>query len=257
MSLRYRELQKSFGSHHVLQGVSFEVQAGETVFVLGRSGVGKSVLLKCTVGLQKIDSGQILLNERPIQDLGEDELGEVRTQCGMVFQKPALLDSLNIFDNIAFGIRTSKIRDRVHEVLALVGLESEILKLRPSQISVGMQKRVSLARTLAPRPEFLLYDEPTTGLDPQSTRQINQLIIDLARSEKTGSIVVSHDMNCALQAADRIILLDEGKIAFKGDVEQTVQSTHPLVRAFMAETLELLSPAEKTRLGITAEGPSP
>ncbi len=238
--LDYINVVKSFGPRTILRGLSFSVPKGSICFILGTSGTGKSVLLKNTVGLMKPDSGQILLEGRDIVPLTEDELGEVRRKCGMVFQQPALLDSLSVFDNIAFGLRRltkmneEQVKARVLEALAAVSMEKVILH-RPSEISYGMQKRVSLARTLALEPQVLLFDEPTTGLDPQTTRVVNDLIFSLSRKYKTSSMVVSHDMACALAIADQIVVLDKGEIADMGTPEAIRQSQVPLVRDFMRE----------------------
>ncbi len=238
--LDYLNVVKSFGTRTILHGLSFSVSKGSICFILGTSGTGKSVLLKNTVGLMKPDSGQILLEGKDIVPLSEDELGEVRRKCGMVFQQPALLDSLSVFDNVAFGLRRltkmneTQIRDRVIEALTAVNME-KILTRRPSEISYGMQKRVSLARTLALEPQVLLFDEPTTGLDPQTTRAVNDLIYSLSRKYNTSSLVVSHDMACALAIADQIVVLDKGSIVDMGTPKEIRQSQVPLVRDFMRE----------------------
>lgn len=238
--IRLVDLKKDFSGREVLKGLNLEIKAGQIVFVLGTSGTGKSVLLKLLVGLLKPTSGRIEIDGREITGLSEDELQSVRKKCGMVFQHPALFDSLTIFENVAFGLRKhskldeAAIRQRVRECLDLVHLE-DVEQLLPQELSYGMQKRVSLARTLAVQPEILLFDEPTTGLDPVTTQAINKLIQELSRKLKTTSVVVSHDMICALQIADQIIVLDQGSIVESGTVAEVQQSRVPLVQDFLAE----------------------
>ena len=240
MSIQFISVSKSFGKKSVLKEVSFEVKKGEILFILGKSGVGKSVTLKHIVGLLKPDSGHVLVNGLDISTLDEDTLYDIRRRCGMVFQQPALLDSMNIFENTAFGLKNKK-RETVIEKLKLVHLGEEILDKFPSEISYGMQKRVSLARTLAPGPEYLLFDEPTTGLDPITTNAINDLIIDLSKKLQVTSIVVSHDMLSATQVADRILVLDQGKIIFLGTPKEIYHSKSELIVDFLKDTQEVRS----------------
>ncbi|MEK6578867.1 MAG: ATP-binding cassette domain-containing protein, partial [Bdellovibrionota bacterium] len=210
MSIRFEHVVKAFGDKTVLNDVTFEVAPGEILFILGRSGMGKSVTLKHIIGILKPDCGTVTVDGKNVAQLDDEALAQVRRKCGMVFQHPALLDSLSIFDNVAFGLRTpqfvqslpkpmsdAETRSRVLEKLALVNLGPEILDRKPPEISYGMQKRVSMARTLAPGPSYLLFDEPTTGLDPISTNAVNNLIFELSRKLKVTSVVVSHDMACA------------------------------------------------------------
>ena len=247
MSIRFENVSKSFNVggqiRTVLHDVSFEVKTGEILFILGKSGVGKSVTLKHIIGMIKPDSGRIQVDHFDVTklfDCPDNELGFplLRRRCGMVFQHPALLDSLNVFENIAFGLRNrpefseSEIKRIIHEKLELVHLEEAILKLYPSDISYGMQKRVSIARTLAPAPSYLLFDEPTTGLDPVTTNAINNLIFELSRALKVTSVVVSHDMGCALRIADRILVLDQSRILALGTTDQIKRSEEPLIRGF-------------------------
>jgi len=258
MSIRFDQVCKSFGPKTILRDVSFEVARGEILFVLGKSGMGKSVTLKHIVGVLKPDSGHVYVDSDDVTKLDEEGLARVRRKCGMVFQHPALLDSLTVFQNVAFGLRTpqfirsqprpmkeSEIRDRVVEKLALVNLGSDILNRLPPEISYGMQKRVSLARTLAPEPDYLLFDEPTTGLDPITTTAVNDLIFDLSRKLKVTSVVVSHDMACALKIADRIMVLDQARILALDTVKEIKLSKEPLIRDFLSETLALLPPEER------------
>lgn len=241
--IRFHQVKKSFGERQVLKGLSFEVMESEILFVLGTSGTGKSVLLKNLVGLLTPDSGEIWVDGQEISKFTEDQYLEVRKKVGMVFQQPALFDSFTIFQNIAFGLErltnlnSKQIQERVKESLSLVHLH-EVEDLFPPQISYGMQKRASLARTVALRPKVLLFDEPTTGLDPITTQAVNQLIQELSRTLKTTSVVVSHDMKCALDIADRIIVLDKGEIVEQGPTSKVKVSQVPLVKDFLAEVLE-------------------
>lgn len=256
MSIRFEGVSKSFGSKNVLQNVTFEVRKGEILFILGKSGMGKSVTLKHIVGVMKPDAGRVLVDDLDVTRMKSQELAAIRRRCGMVFQHPALLDSLSVFDNVAFGLKTPQFRKtltapltpqelegRVLAKLGLVHLGSDILQQFPQEISYGMQKRVSLARTLAPEPEYLLFDEPTTGLDPINTNAVNDLIKSLSDRLKVTSVVVSHDMACALKIADRILVLDQGRILAHGTVAEIRASQEPLIRAFLAETLALASDA--------------
>jgi phospholipid/cholesterol/gamma-HCH transport system ATP-binding protein len=241
--LEYVDIKKSFSGRTVLNNISFSIHEGEIVFILGTSGTGKSVLLKNTVGLMKPDSGKILFQGKDITVLDEEGLLQIRKQCGMVFQHPALFDSLTIYENLAFGLRRLKqlneedIKHLIEQSLEDVNLSVDILQKMPAQISYGMQKRVSIARTLAIHPQVLLFDEPTTGLDPVTTTAINQLIYTLSRKHKITSVVVSHDMKCALGIADRIIVLDKGKIIEQGNVEHIKKSEVPLVKDFLFEVM--------------------
>ncbi len=267
MSIRFDRVSKSFGTKRVLDEVSFDVKTGEILFILGRSGMGKSVTLKQMIGLLKADSGNIFVDDQEVTRLNENQLAGVRQKCGMVFQHPALLDSLTVFENIAFGLKTpqfikrqggplpsEEIQRRVQQKLSLVHLSTDVLERFPSELSYGMQKRVSLARTLAPSPSYLLFDEPTTGLDPITTNAINDLIHDLSKKLQVTSIVVSHDMACALKIADRVLVLDQGKILAHTTRAQLKLSKEPLIRDFLSETLALLPPEERAeaRAEVTA-----
>lgn len=242
--IEFKNIEKSFGSRKILKKLSFRVAEGEILFILGTSGTGKSVLLKTLVGLLRPDSGEIWINNKETSKLNELEYLEIRKFCGMVFQHPALFDSLTIFENVAFGLRKhyqlpeTQIKEKVSKALSLVNLKGIENKL-PTQISYGMQKRVSLARTVALEPKILLFDEPTTGLDPITTNAVNKLILDLSKKLKTTSLVVSHDMQCALEIADRIIVLDQGQIVDHGTPQELKKSQIPLVRDFLSEALTL------------------
>lgn len=249
MSIRFDKVTKAFGNRPaILKDFSFEVSSGQILFILGKSGMGKSVTLKHIVGLLKPDSGAVYVNEINVSVLKEAELPSIRQICGMVFQHPALIDSLTVYENVSFGLRhprfqslsEDKIKSIVIEKLGLVHLSADLLDRYPSEISYGMQKRVSLARTLAPGPQYLLFDEPTTGLDPITTNTVNDLIYELSRKLNVTSIVVSHDMGCALKAADRILFLDQGQILFFGTKHEIMESQNPLIQSFLSETLELM-----------------
>lgn len=241
MILEVSNLAKSFGERKILNEINFQIAEGQIVFFLGQSGTGKSVLLKNLVGLMKPESGKIFIKGDEITQLSELELMKVRRTCGLVFQQPALFDSMTIYENLAFGLRRmsqlneSEIREKSILVLKSVHLDESILEKMPAQISYGMQKRVSLARTLVLEPSILLFDEPTTGLDPVTTTAINKLIQEVSRQYKTTSIVVSHDMKCAMEIADRIIFLEKGSIIFDGKPEDVKRSNHELVSGFFEE----------------------
>ncbi|MCB0407229.1 MAG: ABC transporter ATP-binding protein [Bdellovibrionales bacterium] len=241
--IEFKSVVKKFGERTILKGVSFAVKEGEILFILGTSGTGKSVLLKNIVGLLRPTSGEIWIDGEEVSQLTEEQYFPVRKKCGMVFQHPALFDSLTIFENVAFGLRRhypemneDEIIQKVRKSLLLVGLK-EVEEKMPAQLSYGMQKRVSLARTVAIDPRILLFDEPTTGLDPVTTNAVNQLIKNLSNELKTTSLVVSHDMQCALDIADRVIVLDQGNIIEQGTPEDLKKSQHPLVKDFLMEAL--------------------
>ncbi len=241
--IKFENIIKRFGDRTILKGISFEVAEGEILFILGTSGTGKSVLLKNIVGLLRPDEGKIWIDGEEVSRISEDRYFPIRKKCGMVFQHPALFDSLSVFENVAFGLRRledleeAEIKERVTRCLGLVNLVGVEDKL-PAEISYGMQKRVSLARTVAVGPRILLFDEPTTGLDPVTTNAVNRLIFDLSRKLKTTSLVVSHDMHCALEIADRIIVLDQGNIVAQGTPAELKKSSVPLVKDFLSEALE-------------------
>lgn len=238
--IQFNNVIKKFGERTILKGISFQLYPGEILFILGTSGTGKSVLLKNIVGLLRPDAGEIFVDNQEVSRLSEAEYSSVRKKCGMVFQHPALFDSLTVFENVAFGLRKhyrlseEDIKGKVKKALALVNL-SGIEEKYPAQISYGMQKRVSLARTVAIEPKILLFDEPTTGLDPVTTNAVNTLIKDLSHQLGATSIVVSHDMACALAIANRIIVLDKGQIVDQGTPAEMLKSKVPLVEDFLAE----------------------
>ena len=233
------KLYKAFDGNQVLQGLDLTIEAGEILTILGGSGTGKSVLLKLIIGLLKPDTGQILVEGEDIVPLQEEELLKVRRKVGMLFQGAALFDSLSVRENVAFPLREhtrmteAEIRGRVEEVLALVGMAGVEEKL-PSELSGGMRKRVGLARAIALTPRIVLYDEPTTGLDPRNVDKINELITDLRAKLHVTSVVVTHDIQSALRISDRVALLSDGRVVDTGTPAEIAQAKHPVVQEFLA-----------------------
>lgn len=242
-AIRTRNLYKAFGEQVVLNGINITVPRGQTLIVLGRSGTGKSVLLKLLIGLQKPDDGEIELNGKEITALSLNELNETRKKMGFLFQNAALYDSLTVEENVAFPLRrhtkmkTKERQDRVRELLARVGME-DALKKMPSNISGGMKKRVGLARALALDPEIMLLDEPNAGLDPITAAEIDELIRDLQQERGITSVVVTHDMRSVQTVADRVAMLNKGNIVIEGTPEELKQSDDPFVVKFLQEKEE-------------------
>ena len=241
-SVAVENLRKTFGSHNVLNGISLSVSRGKTLAVLGRSGTGKSVLLRIIIGLETPDSGSVRIHGQDIAGMALDRMGEIRKKMGFLFQHAALYDSLTVAGNVAFPLEHHRKdmsgperRDRVKQLLAEVGMEGG-LDMMPSDISGGMQKRVGLARALALDPEILLLDEPTAGLDPISSGEINDLIISLQREHKMASIVVTHDMHSARTIANRLAILDQGKVVIEGSFEDLQQSDIAFVKEFLKQS---------------------
>jgi phospholipid/cholesterol/gamma-HCH transport system ATP-binding protein len=238
IKLRVINLYKSFGEKHVLKGCDLEVQEGESMVVIGGSGSGKTVLIKCIIGLIQPDEGKIYVDGLEITSLNERELNEVRKKFGMLFQGGALFDSLRIWENVGFALRQhtqqseEEIRRISSEKLRLVGLR-DIEELMPSELSGGMKKRVSLARAIAMEPEILLYDEPTTGIDPIMADAINELIIQMREKLNVTSIAITHDMKSAYKIADRIAMLYQGKIIEVGTPEEIKNSSNSMVQQFI------------------------
>lgn len=236
--IRFVDLWKSFGPKKIYEGLDLEVKKGETLTIIGGSGTGKSVLLKCLIGLLYPDSGQVLLHDENVSQMDEKQLREVRKRVSMVFQGAALFDSLTVGENIAYPLNEhlklshEELTARVAKNLKMVNLAG-IENMRPSDLSGGMRKRVGLARAIAIEPEIILYDEPSTGLDPISTRVIDELIMSM--NEKLGctQIVVTHDMDSAFRISDRMAMLAHRKIVAQGTVEEFKASTNPDVRAFL------------------------
>jgi phospholipid/cholesterol/gamma-HCH transport system ATP-binding protein len=235
-------VRKTFASHPVLNGISLSVSRGETLAVLGRSGTGKSVLLRLIIGLETPDSGSIRINGQDIAGLALDQMGEIRKKMGFLFQSAALYDSLSVAENVAFplvhhraDLSRSERADRVRHLLAEVGMEGNLAKM-PSEISGGMKKRVGLARALALEPEILMLDEPTAGLDPISSGEIDDLVLKLQREHQMASIVVTHDLHSARTIAGRLALLDHGNVAIEGTFEELQRSDIPFVKEFLKQS---------------------
>jgi phospholipid/cholesterol/gamma-HCH transport system ATP-binding protein len=232
-------LYKSFGEHNdVLKGVDLTLEKGENLVVLGRSGSGKSITIKCLVGLEFPDKGDIKVLGTDISTADENELNAVRVRIGFLFQNSALYDSMTVRQNLEFPLRrhsneltANETDNLVLETLESVGLAEAIDKM-PSELSGGMRKRIGLARTLILKPEIILYDEPTTGLDPITSREISELIMAMQKKYKTSSIIITHDMACAKLTADRLVILNDGKIGAAGSYDQLAQSKEEWVRSF-------------------------
>ncbi|HSJ14180.1 MAG TPA: ATP-binding cassette domain-containing protein [Longimicrobiales bacterium] len=247
MSIELRDVHKAFGDRAILEGVSLTVEEGETLAVIGYSGVGKSVLLKSIVRLLEPDAGSVHVDDTDVLALEREPLNDMRRRIGYVFQFAALFDSMTVFDNVAMGLRRAgmalaEIPGRVQESLALVEMEGYDDRL-PAQLSGGQRKRVGLARAIATRPKYLLYDEPTTGLDPVTTTVIDQLIQKMARELGVTSVVVTHDMKSAYRIANRIALLYRGRIRYSGTAAEIQAAADPVVRGFIEGRPELLQEA--------------
>lgn len=231
-------LSKSFNNHRVLDNLNLNINTGETTVVIGRSGCGKSVLLKHIIGLMKPDSGQVLVDGKDVSKMEDNELNAMRMKFGMLFQGAALFDSLNVRENVAFGMiehmnsTDEEIGKRVKEALALVGLK-DIEDKKPAELSGGMRKRVGLARAICLRPQIMLYDEPTTGVDPIMGDAINDLIVELHNKLKVTSIAVTHDMTSAYKIADRVAMLYNGKIIYTGTPDEIKGVKDPIVQQFI------------------------
>jgi len=244
LAIRFDGVTKAFNGRAVLDGVSFDVARGEACCVMGRSGTGKSVTLKLLLGLLKPDEGKITVNGVEIESLDSAGLVEVRKSIGFLFQYSALFDSLSVADNVAFPLRRhtkmsrTEIADRVRERLGAVGLEAELDKM-PLDLSGGMRKRVGLARALALAPSILLVDEPSSGLDPITTREIDTLLKNLKTSGKTTMVVVTHDVSSARRISDKIVLLHEGHILAEGTTRELDQNPDEIVQQFMKSTEEV------------------
>lgn len=239
--LEIENLSKSFGSNHVLRGFSVTLARGENLVVLGKSGSGKSVLIKCIIGLIKPDDGNIYVFGKNLQNLNQDELDQMRAKIGFLFQSNALYDSMTVEENLLFPLRRHWLRleernpeDAVKEALEDVGL-LHTRNMMPSELSGGMRKRIALARTLILRPEIILYDEPTTGLDPITAREINQLIIKVQKKYNTSSMIISHDMNCIRATADRIVILIEGRCYVADTFDHLLRSEDQRVSEYFTE----------------------
>lgn len=236
--IKVEGVKKSFGDLHVLDDISLQVNKGENLVIMGKSGTGKSVLIKCLVGLLIPDAGTISILGQDVLAMNDKELNALRKKIGFLFQNAALYDSMTVRENLEFPMRDVKeIKDRdkrVQDALASVGLQDAIDKM-PAELSGGMRKRVGLARTLMLQPEIILYDEPNTGLDPITTREISHLIVDIQERLKTSSIIITHDSECARIAGNRIVIINEGKIVEQGTYEELEHSSNEWVRSFFTK----------------------
>lgn len=236
--IELKNLRKRFGSLVVLDGVSLSIPEGQSIVIIGASGTGKSVLLKHIVGLLKPDSGEVWFDGKRIDTMSERELDEVRVQMGFLFQLGALFDSFTVEENVAFPLNEhsqkspEEISSIIDEKLRMVGLP-EVRKKMPAQLSGGQKKRIALARAIALNPRVILYDEPTTGLDPIRSDVINELILKLKRETAVTSITVTHDMHSAVKVSDRIVMLHRGRIIFDGTPQQMQESSEPMIQNFV------------------------
>jgi phospholipid/cholesterol/gamma-HCH transport system ATP-binding protein len=239
IKIRIRDLHKSFGAKQVLDGIDLDVADGESVVVIGGSGTGKSVLLKCVLGLLEPDRGSILIDGQEVVRIGRRAREQVMQKFGMLFQNAALFDSLPVWENVAFGLLNVKrvgraeAKDRAIETLGEVGLGADVADLWPAELSGGMRKRVGLARAIATQPEILFFDEPTTGLDPIMADVINELIARSVRQLGATAVSITHDMASARKIADRIAMLYQGRIIWQGPVAQIDHSGNPYVEQFI------------------------
>jgi phospholipid/cholesterol/gamma-HCH transport system ATP-binding protein len=236
--IELNNLRKVFGKQEVLKNVSLQLFNGENLVVLGKSGSGKSVLIKCIVRLLKADGGEIKVFDKNVVTISRKEFGDLRQKIGFLFQSGALYDSMTVKQNLEFPLRRIKknlkeneIKEKVNEVLENVGL-SDALNKMPSQLSGGMRKRISLARSIVLDPMIMLYDEPTTGLDPITSDEISLLINEVQRKYKTSSIIITHDIKCALSTANRLIMLHEGEVYMEGKLADFESSSDPFIRSF-------------------------
>lgn len=236
--IEIKDLHKSFGDNDVLKGVNLTVNKGEDLVILGRSGEGKSITIKCIVGLVIPDKGNIRVLGEEIIGLKRAELNQIRVKIGFLFQSGALYDSMSVRENLEFTLKrhskeltTQEIDSQVIDVLDSVGLADAVDKM-PSELSGGMRKRIGLARTLILKPEIILYDEPTTGLDTITSKEISELILDIKKKRKTTSIIITHDMSCAKLTADRVMILKDGVIHAEGKYKELEKSEDEWVRSF-------------------------
>jgi len=234
-------LKKSFGSKEVLKNISLDLKKGENVVILGRSGTGKSVTIQCIVGMLTPTEGSVKVLGNEVSELSEIELKEMRMKIGFLFQSGALYDSMTVRENLEFPLtRVLKLKDeaeidkRVEAALDSVGLLDAIDKL-PSDLSGGMRKRAGLARTIIVDPEIMLYDEPTTGLDPITSREISELILNIQKKQKTSSIIITHDMECARIVSDRVVIMDEGEYVAEGTFDELHKSKNEIVKSYFLD----------------------
>lgn len=240
--IQIRNLLKQFGSLVVLDHIDLDVREGENLVVFGQSGTGKSVLLKCIIGLLKPDEGDISMLGKDVINCTLPELNEVRKQTGFLFQGAALYDSMTVRQNLEFPLirhfsyTQQELDEKVEYTLSLVSLEDAVDKM-PSELSGGMRKRIGLARSIITQPKIMFYDEPTTGLDPITSKEISDLIINMQKKFNMTSIAVTHDLICAKIIADRAIFLRDGKIAFQGDLAHLTESENPFLKNFFSDEL--------------------
>jgi phospholipid/cholesterol/gamma-HCH transport system ATP-binding protein len=238
--VRIKGLSKTFGENHILKNVDLEIRKAENLVVLGKSGSGKSTIIKCMVRLMEPDDGEICIFGKDMADVDYEELNRIRTKIGFLFQGNALYDSMTVFENLAFPLRhhkkemgKEKMDELIREVLENVGLP-EAGNLIPSELSGGMSKRIGLARTLILKPEIMLYDEPTTGLDTVTGKEISQLMLDMQGKYKISSMIITHDIPCAKMTADRIVMLNDGTIAAEGTYEELEKKEDEWIKSFFA-----------------------
>lgn len=231
-------LKKSFGDNHVLRDINLLINKGENLVILGQSGTGKSILIKCIVGLVQIDDGKLIIFGQDVSELKNNELVQMYKRIGFLFQSGALYDSMSVRENLEFPLRRKKrsmkkeeLESLIKDALEDVGLD-EAIDLSPSELSGGMRKRLGLARTLILKPEIMLYDEPTTGLDPITSKEISNLILEVQKKHNTSSIIITHDIECARLTANRIIVIKDGVCSAEGSYEELEKSNDPWIRSF-------------------------
>ena len=238
--VRIKGLGKSFKEKQILKDICLDIQKAENVVVLGKSGSGKSTIIKCMIGLTETDEGEICIFGQDMAQINYDELNRFRTRIGFLFQSGALYDSMTVYENLAFPLRhhkkemgKEKLDELIHEVLENVGLP-EAGDMMPAELSGGMSKRIGLARTLILKPEIMLYDEPTTGLDTATAKEISQLILDLQRKYKISSLIITHDIACAKMVADRVVMLKEGVIIAEGSYDEMENNNDEWIKSFFS-----------------------
>lgn len=239
--VQVENVNKSFGENHVLRNFSMELESGENLVILGKSGSGKSVLIKCIINLMPADAGKIIVLDQSIQDMDQEELDVLRAKVGFLFQSNALYDSMTVRENLEFPLRrhwSKKERERGSESAVLEALEdvglAHTIDMMPAELSGGMRKRIALARTLILKPTIILYDEPTTGLDPVTAREISNLMLAVQKKYNASSIIISHDMNCINITSNRVIMLIEGRCYANDTFNNLKKSTDPKIREFFA-----------------------